>query len=237
MPGCVVWNTRNHVLRPKPQKEWVIVEDAYAGIISMEVADQTFQKAQARRLGKVPTKKGVYLLSGMMRCGKCGASMIINSNRKQNQAFYVCGTRQRRKDGCTNKLMLHQRAVEGQIIEWIKQTLLDSTFLKNYFQQVLDTSRSLLKESQLNVERLKGKMVSLDRQIDRLTDGFADGTIPAEIVKPRIELGTGGKARHRKPRSDATHNPCRSCPILPPSKQNSSTPLMPQKCKKPPSAD
>ena len=92
------------------------------------------------------------------------------------------------KTGASNKLMLHQRAVEGQIIEWIKQTLLDSTFLKNYFKEVLDTSRAMLKESQLNAERLKGKIVSLDRQIDRLTDGFADGTIPADIVKPRIEL-------------------------------------------------
>ena len=191
--GCVVWNTRDKKLRPKPQKEWVIVEGAYAGIISMEVADQTFQKAEARRLGKVPRKKGVYLLSGMMWCSACGASMIVNSNRKQNQAFYRCGTRQRRKDGCVNKLMLHQRAVEGQIIEWIKQTLLDSTFLKNYFKEVLDTSRAMLKESQLNAERLKGKIVSLDRQIDRLTDGFADGTIPADIVKPRIELALAEK--------------------------------------------
>ena len=185
--GCIVWNTRDRKLRPKPSKEWVIVEDAFPAIISMEVADQTFQKAEARKHGKVPTKKGEYLLSGLMQCSECGAKMIVNSTRKQNQAFYVCGTRHRQKDGCINKLMLHQRAVEGQIIEWIKQTFLDSDFLKDYFKEVLDSSRSLLKESQLTVAGLRRKIASLDRQIDRLTDAFAEGTLPADIVKPKID--------------------------------------------------
>ncbi len=191
--GCIVWNTRNKQLRPKPQKEWVIVEDAYPGIISMEVADQVFQKAEARRLGRTPKKKGVYLLSGMMRCSECGANFIIHSNRKQNQAFYVCGTRQRQKDGCTNKLMLHQREAERQIIDWIKQTFLDSDFLKDYFEQVVDTSRALLKESQSNIAGLTANIASLDRQIDRLTDAFAEGAIPADIVKPKIDQALSDK--------------------------------------------
>ena len=185
--GCIVWNTRNKQLRPKPQKEWVIVEEAYPAIISIDVADQTFHKAEVRRLGRVPKKKGVYLLSGMMRCSECGANFIIHSNRKKNQAFYVCGTRQRRRSGCGNRLMLHQRAVEGQIIEWIKQTFLDPDFLKDYFKEVLDSSRSLLKESELAVAELRRKITSLDHQIDRLTDAFAEGTIPADIVKPKID--------------------------------------------------
>ena len=191
--GCIVWNTRDRKLRPKPREEWVIVEAAFPAIISMDVADETFQKAEARRYGKVPTKKGEYLLSGLMRCSECGASMVVNSTRKQNQAFYTCGTRHRRKDGCTNKLMLHQRAVEGQIIDWIKQTLLDTAFLKDYFQRVIDTAKALLKDSQSNVEKLKRKAHALDGQIDRLTDAIADGTVSSSIVKTKIDAALAEK--------------------------------------------
>ena len=179
--GCVVWNTRDKKLRPKPREEWVIVEDAYPAIISMDVADQTYQKAESRRLGKAPGRKSEYLLSGLMRCSECRASMIINSHRKKNQAFYVCGSRRRRKDGCANKLMLHQRAVEGQVIDWIKQTLLDTDFLTDYFQRVLDTLKALLNESQSNVKKLKRKLLSLDHQIDRLTDAVAEGNTISDI--------------------------------------------------------
>ena len=191
--GCIVWNTRDHSLKPKPREEWVIVEDAFPGIISMEVADETFQKAESRRYGTVPTKKGEYLLSGLMRCSECNASMIVNSTRKKNQAFYVCGTRHRRTDGCVNKLSLHQREVEGQIIEWIKQTLLDTDFLNDYFQRVLDTSKALLRESQSNVEKLKRKALSLDGRIDRLTDAIADGTVYSSIVKTKIAAALAEK--------------------------------------------
>ena len=37
--GCVVWNTRDHKLKPKPKSEWVIVEEAYPALITMEVAE------------------------------------------------------------------------------------------------------------------------------------------------------------------------------------------------------
>ncbi len=191
--GCVVWNTRDRNLRPKPREQWVVVEEAYPPIISMEVADQTYRKAETRRLGKLPAKTGDYLLSGAMRCGECGAKMIVNSNRKRNQAFYVCGTRQRRKDGCSNKLMLHQPEVERQVIEWIKGTLLDAEFLKAYFQRVQEASEALLSESQPNVERLERKIAALDNQIERLTDGFAEGVLPASIVKPKIDQALSEK--------------------------------------------
>ena len=184
--GCVVWNTRDKKLKPKPREKWVIVEGAYPGIISMEVADTVYEKAEARRLGKIARKEGQYLLSGMMRCSECNARLIVHSNRKKNQAYYRCGTRQRQKDGCTNKLNLNQRAVELQITEWIKQTLLDTDFLRDYFQRVQDTAKDLLKDSQSQVEKLKRKILTLDHQIDRLTDALADGTLPSEIAKPKI---------------------------------------------------
>ena len=191
--GCIVWNTRDHDLKPKPREQWVIVEDAYPAIISMEVAEQTYQKAEERRTGKVPKNRGKYLLSGMMKCSECGARMIINSHRKRNQAFYICGTRQRQKDGCENKLMLHQREVERQIIEFIKETVLDESFLTDYFRRVIEASQALLKEGKPTVEKLKRKIATLDHQIDRLTDGFAEGTLPADVVKPKIDQALAEK--------------------------------------------
>lgn len=191
--GCIVWNTRDHNLKPKPREQWVIVEDAYPAIISMEVAEQTFQKAEERRTGKVPKNRGKYLLSGMMKCSECGASMIINSHRKRNQAFYVCGTRQRQKDGCTNKLMLHQREAERQIIEFIKETVLEENFLNDYFQRVIETTQTLLKEGKPKVEDLKRRIATLDRELDQLTDGFVKGVLPADLVKSKIDAALAEK--------------------------------------------
>ena len=40
---------------------------------------------------------------------------------------------------------------------------------------------------------MRRKIVSLDHQINRLTDAFADGTIPGDIVKPKIEQALAEK--------------------------------------------
>ena len=191
--GCIVWNTRDHNLRPKPREQWVIVEDAYPAIISMEIADQTYRKAEQRRTGQVPRNVGKYLLSGMMRCSECGANYIINSHRKRNQAFYICGTRQRQKDECTNKLMLHQRELERQIIEFIKETVLEENFLKDYFQRVIEASQSMMRKGTPRVEDLKQRIEILDHEIERLTDGFVQGTLPSDVVKPKIDVALAEK--------------------------------------------
>ena len=191
--GCIVWNTRDHNLKPKPREQWVIVEDAYPAIISMELAEQTYQKAEERRTGKVSKNVGKYLLSGMMKCSECGASYIISSHRKRNQAHYVCGTRQRQKDGCTNKLMLHQREAERQIIEFIKETVLEENFLHDYFQRVIEAAQSLQKEGKPTIEKTKRRIASLDRELDQLTDGFVKGVLPADLVKPKIDAALAEK--------------------------------------------
>ena len=95
----------------------------------MEVAEKVYEKAEARRVGKLPKKTSNYLLSGLLKCSACGASFTINSTLKRNQAFYICGSRSRRKDGCTNRLMIHQRELEQQITDWLKDTLLDQSLL------------------------------------------------------------------------------------------------------------
>ena len=50
-----------------------------------------------------------------------------------------------------------------------------------------------MSESQPNVERLEQKIAALDSQIGRLTDGFAEGVLPASVVKPKIDQALAEK--------------------------------------------
>ena len=141
--GCVVWEYAG----PEVATE---AAGSSGSSLRTPIPQSSRWRLLIRRIGKrrrggwggcLP-RRGDYLLSGVMRCGECGAKMIVNSNRKRNQAFYVCGSRQRRKDGCSNRLMLHQPEVERQVVEWIKKTLLDAEFLEAYFQRVQEASEA-----------------------------------------------------------------------------------------------
>ena len=184
--GCVVWNTRDHKLKPKPKEKWVIVENAYPAIISMALADKIYEKAQARKWGKMPKKKGNYLLSGMMKCSECDANFVINSSPKRGDAFYVCGTRQRNRNRCDNRLMLHQQEVERQITNWLKETVLEEDFLRAYFRQVIEAVEEQMQTSSAQKAQLTKRLKETDGRIERLIDALADGDLPVEVIKKKI---------------------------------------------------
>ena len=185
--GCVVWNTRDHHLKPKPKSEWVIVEDAYPAIIGMGVAEEVYRKAEARRMGRLPKKRGNYLLSGMLKCSECEAAFIINSNPKRNEAFYVCGSRTRRSGGCSNRLMLHQRALEEQVTDWLKEHLLDPDFLSAYFERVMQASQEAMRNRDAKVTKLKRQLDQADGRIERLVEALADGELGLDVLKQKIQ--------------------------------------------------
>ena len=141
--GCIVWNTRDHKLKPKPRLEWIVVEGTHPAIIDMEMAEDVYQKVEQRKTGKRRrVRMGEYLFTSLLKCSECEHNFVINSSTKRNQAYYVCGTRTRRRDGCQNKLHLDHKRLEDQITQRIRDTILQQGFLEAYFEKVMAASRS-----------------------------------------------------------------------------------------------
>jgi site-specific DNA recombinase len=96
--GKVIWNssrfvktpgTNKRVRRPRPESEWRIVSHPELQIVS----DELWQRVQERQKTLMATYGGAksggvlmprsatspYLLSGILKCGACGANLIIVS--------------------------------------------------------------------------------------------------------------------------------------------------------------
>ena len=153
--GCIVWNTRDHNLKPKPRLEWIVVEGTHPAIIDVEMAEDVYQRVEQRKTGKRRrVRMGEYLFTGLLKCSECEHNFVINSSIKRNQAYYVCGTRTRRRDGCQNKLHLDHKRLEDQITQRIRDTILQQGFLEAYFEKVMAASRSEIEYHQKELGRL-----------------------------------------------------------------------------------
>ena len=89
------------------------IEDAYPAIITPSDAEQVFQRSQANKgtaMNKGLSRQSKYLLTGLLKCPECGHHFVINSDLRRNQFYYVCGTRNRMKHGCSNKLWIQKQA-------------------------------------------------------------------------------------------------------------------------------
>lgn len=75
------------------KEDWIIVEDTHEPIISREEFD-TVQDLLLRNTRKAPAMAKVHLLSGYVKCGDCGRSMIRKEHHHDygNYVYYLCRT-------------------------------------------------------------------------------------------------------------------------------------------------
>ena len=102
--------TYNHKLRnviQKPEEEWIRVENAHEAIIRKRDFDLV-QHIMGLDTRTAPEGEKVYLFSGLLVCGCCGARMTRKTNTVggKKYIYYHCPTG--KKNGCTHPVMLRE---------------------------------------------------------------------------------------------------------------------------------
>lgn len=102
--------TYNHKLRnviQKPEEEWIRVENAHEAIIRKRDFDLV-QHIMGLDTRTAPEGEKVYLFSGLLVCGCCGARMTRKTNTVggKKYIYYHCPTG--KKHGCTHPVMLRE---------------------------------------------------------------------------------------------------------------------------------
>lgn len=102
--------TYNHKLRnviQKPEEEWIRVENAHEAIIRKRDFDLV-QHIMVLDTRTAPEGEKVYLFSGLLVCGCCGARMTRKTNTVggKKYIYYHCPTG--KKHGCPHPVMLRE---------------------------------------------------------------------------------------------------------------------------------
>ena len=184
-------------LELRPSSEWVRVPDAHEPLISR----QDFELVQ--RISRLdtrtsPNKDTVYLFSGILICGCCGARMTRKTNRIKGKEYnyYYCPTG--KKNGCRTPVML--REDELKAVVW--QTV------KSYIDNVasLEALLKTIDQSSLNralIAEYSGHIAENERRLDQVMEFKAnlyESLVSGEISK---EDYTQFKARYTRQMEDA----------------------------------
>ncbi len=194
--GQLVWNrvrmvknpsTGNRISRARPQTEWQRVAVPALRIID----DHTFECAQAMRfersrIGGGRNNAPKRILSGLLRCGTCGAGMSkkdLDHGRPRIQC-----TRMRESGTCTNHRAYYLDSIERVVIGGLRDELgteeAIAYFLRCYNEErrrqgrIGSDRRRTLEQERTDVERQIKRAVAAV-VAGRLTDEEADIHLPA----------------------------------------------------------
>ncbi len=183
--GEIVWNrqrfikdpaTGKRVSRPNPESEWIIAAAPQLAIID----SATFAAVEARRAERsIPhpsyVRKPRHVLSGLLKCGCCGASYTT-----VNRGRLICAGHRERKD-CTNGRSIARKFVEDRVLQSLRQNLDDpemiAAFLKAYHEE-----RALLASTRRrDSSKLRRGIAELTRGIEQIVDRVIAGTVTPAI--------------------------------------------------------
>jgi site-specific DNA recombinase len=177
-------------LRIVPEKLWSAVEER------RELVKRVYENAGNRPgLLRATAINAPYLLSGLLKCVKCGANLQIVAGRGRNHPnqTYGCPINFHRGDSvCSNRVRVRRDILEVRLLAGLQDKVLRDDVV-NY---ALDRFEEQLEKELGNIggemEQMRKRKADLESEAARLTAGLASGlysvTVMAEIARREREL-------------------------------------------------
>ena len=184
--GCVIWNRRKskkvpgtsrRIFELRPESEWEIQEHPELRIID----DVLWERVQARLAN---TRKKVhknnkrgrgrpsrYLLSGLLKCGECGANFIMGDSRAYGCSSHTNGGNHL----CDNSIRVKREVAEDALLKNVRERLLGDDVIRYVQSSVRVAIRESRKQANLDstlVDQLLVKRRGINEKLERIADAI-----------------------------------------------------------------
>jgi site-specific DNA recombinase len=192
--GRLVWNkvrmvkdpdTGKRLSWPNPKSEWRTAEVPHLAIVSADL----FEAAQKRRQERARTHPSLQrrprrMLSGLLRCGTCGAGMSTNGEDKSARVRIRCSAA-KESGTCSDGKTFYLDVVEKAVLGGLRAEMRAPKVIAEYVRTYLEERKRLAASSNAKRQRLEQQLGHLKREIDRLVDAIAKGYGDPAVLGPR----------------------------------------------------
>lgn len=180
--GALRWNYKEYGSGTKlnAPEDWLLLEDVYPAIIEKETFEQAQLIMQRKRSMHPRQVSSIYVFSGLLRCARCGSSMIGHTIRKKSGYViqqYLCQNVKFKKCDCP---ALTDYFVEEAFIERLDE-ITDS-----YLTVAKTTRKSSHTKERSWQERLEAEVKKMNDRHKRLQIAFSEGLIELEELRERV---------------------------------------------------
>jgi site-specific DNA recombinase len=187
-----------------PAVHWIVNNPTYVGKIRWRdkifdgiheplVDDFTFTKAQAimRERGEHAKRRGNasdFILSGLLRCGKCGKSYIgmsANGNGGRYH-YYACSGRQKYGPKACDGERLPREKVEHAVIHQLASLYRDEHVISDVLARAKADVEKRRPEFEQRLASIGAEIARAEHALDRYYDAFEQGKLSPERCEERL---------------------------------------------------
>ena len=164
----------------KPRQEWVSVK--VDPIVSQELFLAVEEKLESRSPEKIPPRvvNCPMLLTGLLKCGACGAGMTLATGKGGKYRYCKCSSRiLKGKDTCTSENLPTEL-----VDRLVRSSLADRVFTPSRVHTMLEGLRKRLRQSQTDqdgeVKLLTKELERVQQSSNQLYEAVGKGFLPMD---------------------------------------------------------
>lgn len=192
-------STYNHKIKDlvdKPAEEWIRTENAHKPIIRRQDYDLV-QRIIGLDTRTAPFGDKVYLFSGILVCGCCGACMTRKTNTYKDKKYfyYYCPTG--KKHGCEHPVMLNEDDLVACVLESLQAHINNVVSLDELLDSISEEqlNHELIAEYKEQIADNEAQLADVTRFKTTLYENFVSGLLNKSDYK---ELKDNYEARTEK---------------------------------------
>ncbi len=195
--GRLVWNRQKFIKNPKtgkrvtrfnPQSEWIIHDVPELRIVSDEQWEKVRERQGAldvltkdsiRERATERARRPKYLLTGIAKCGCCGASYTVKNKTQLGCASYF------NTGECDNKMRVKREELEEMVLDGLRKRLMDPAMYEEFCREYTRSFNDLQMQKTRARAGLEGELERNRRRVKQMVNAIAEG-MPALPMKDEM---------------------------------------------------
>lgn len=177
----------NH--KDKNEDEIIRIEGGMPQIVPEEIW-KAVQKRMKKNKRGTNSAKELYLLSGLINCGKCGGAMT--GTRKyagRNKTLYLsyeCSTRKRTKE--CNMKAIGKAFIENDVIDCLEKSVFSPEAIKALVSRIIEYAASQSEEINRSIKLFTSQLAEVQAGIDNIVSAITAGMFHQSMKVKMDEL-------------------------------------------------
>ena len=200
--GTLVWG--NNAKDGAPP---VRVEKAFQALVSKREFRRVSKLLSLKAPAQVHPRRAAspYLLSGLVKCEKCGKSLTAQEAKGGKYTYYVCQTLIKNGRGACKTPRLNSKRFEGLIVSNIRENILTESNIRDLVKIVDEEMDGLAREQRRRLRSIEEELEDVKRRLGRVWQAIETTDIEMSDASDRIR-----EHRERKERLEVAAEEARA---------------------------
>ena len=164
----------------KPKSEWVKLE--VESLFEADYFEAARRRCASRAPEKVPPKVigSKTLLTGLLKCGCCGAGMTLASGKGGRYRYYKCNTQISKGVHLCQSKPIAMKKLDVIVLEALADKVFTSERVKFMLSELKERQKAKLDDQESELRPLQKELGNIEQETSRLYDAVAKGFLPMD---------------------------------------------------------